>query len=304
MCSFSGQSAARTTAVLHIVAMAPLEHTRSQPRIGYKVYGDESPPVLFIMGFGMPGFVWKPQVEGLKSSYSCCHYDHLGVGESDPGPQFPSMRSMAKDALRVMNDLGWERAHIVGVSMGGMIAQELALRHEDRCRSLTLIATHAGGLFAALPTLEGLRCFLRSVSSRGEDRVKALERLLYPAAFIDALDPEERRKGTASRLKKPPSLGTVRRHLMAVNRHRTESRLGRLSLPTLLVRPGMDILVRPTQIDRLAKRIPNADVVRFDDAGHGVTFQKAAELNAALRRHFERADAGERAAGDGNSRAA
>ena len=304
MCSSTRQSAARTSTMLHIVAMTSVQRTRSRPHIGYQVYGGEGPPALFIMGFGMPGFVWKPQVEGLKSSYSCCHYDHLGVGESDPGPQLPTMRSMAKDALRVMNDLGWERAHIVGVSMGGMIAQELALRHEDRCRSLTLIATHAGGLFAARPTLEGLRCFIRSVSSRGEDRVKALERLLYPPDFIETLDPEERRKGTASRLKKPPSFGTVRRHLMAVNRHRSESRLGQLSLPTLLVRPGMDILVRPTQIDRLAKRIPNADIVRFDDAGHGVTFQKAAELNAALRRHFGQADAKESTGGSGNSRAA
>ncbi|MBW2162585.1 MAG: hypothetical protein JRH14_21940, partial [Deltaproteobacteria bacterium] len=65
-----------------------------------------------------------------------------------------------------------------------------------------------------------------------------------------------------------------------------ESRLTQIDLPTLLVRPGKDILIRPTQTDRLAERIPSARVLRFDDAGHGVTFQKAAELNTALREHF------------------
>jgi len=64
--------------------------------------------------------------------------------------------------------------------------------------------------------------------------------------------------------------------------------VAQIALPTLLVRPGKDILIRPSQTNRLASRIANSRVLRFDDAGHGVTFQKAAELNAALRDHFTR----------------
>ena len=88
------------------------------------------------------------------------------------------------------------------------------------------------------------------------------------------------------RLGRPPALRTVLGQLHAVMRHSTESRLSRVQHPTLLVRPGLDILIRPSQTDRLAARIPGARVLRFDDAGHGVTFQKAAELNHALRGHF------------------
>jgi pimeloyl-ACP methyl ester carboxylesterase len=88
------------------------------------------------------------------------------------------------------------------------------------------------------------------------------------------------------RLDRPPALRTVLGQLYAVWRHSTESRLGQIEAPTLLVRPGEDILIRPSQTDRLAERIPGARVLRFDDAGHGVTFQKATELNAALREHF------------------
>ena len=104
------------------------------------------------------------------------------------------------------------------------------------------------------------------------------------------------------RLGHPPKLRTVLGQLYAVMRHSTESRLSRIEPPTLLVRPGMDILIRPTQTDRLAARIPNARVLRFEDAGHGVTFQKAAELNRALRDHVRRCEPTTVAADPGISR--
>ena len=108
------------------------------------------------MGFGMPGAVWGPQVDELQSDHRCCHYDHLGVGESDRGPFLRTIPAMADDAVRILDDLSWDRAHVVGVSMGGMIAQELALRSSDRCQSLTLVATHGGAPVASFPTLRGM----------------------------------------------------------------------------------------------------------------------------------------------------
>ena len=88
-----------------------------------------------------------------------------------------------------------------------------------------------------------------------------------------------------------PPLQTVLKQIRAARGHRAESRLSELTLPALLVRPGMDILIRPSQMDRLARRLRHAQVLRLDDSGHGVLFQKASELNSALRTHFERADA-------------
>ena len=202
------------------------------------------------------------------------------------------MQSMAADALRLMDDLGWKRAHIVGVSMGGMVAQELAIRAQERCRSLALIATHAGGRLAGLPTLLGTRLFLQTVLSSGKKRVESLERLLYPPEYVKNADPTLRRRGTKARLSQPPSAKTVGGHFAAVTGHDTEARLSQLTLPTLLVRPGQDILVRPSEMDRIARHMSHARVLRFDDAGHGVTYQKAAELNSALREHFAAADRG------------
>jgi pimeloyl-ACP methyl ester carboxylesterase len=261
--------------------------THSFPSLAYQSFGTQGPPILFIMGFGMPGAVWGPQVEELQRDHRCCHYDHLGVGESDRGPFLRTIPSMADDAMRIMDDLRWDRAHVVGVSMGGMIAQELALRSGDRLRSLTLVATHGGAPIASMPTPKGLWLFFKGLLGGRKARMKSLPRLLYPDAFVESMG-SDLRAHLDLRLGRPPHLRTVLGQLYGVMRHSTESRLSEILTPTLLVRPGQDILIRPSQTDRLAARIPNAEVLRFDDAGHGVTFQKAAELNRALRDHVGR----------------
>ena len=120
----------------------------------------------------MGGAVWGPQVDELRVDHRCCHYDHLGVGESDPGPLLRTIPAMADDAVRIMDDLHWDRSHVVGVSMGGMIAQEIALRSADRCRSLTLIATHDGAPIASLPTLKGMGLFLKGLFGGRKVRLK------------------------------------------------------------------------------------------------------------------------------------
>ncbi len=242
------------------------------------------------MGFGMGGAVWGPQVDELQADHRCCHYDHLGVGESDRGPFLRTIPAMADDAVRIMDDLGWDQSHVVGVSMGGMIAQEIALRSADRCRSLTLIATHDGSPIASLPTPKGMGLFLKGLFGGRRARMKSLPRLLYPPEFLESIGAEAMRAHLSVRLDRPPALRTVLGQLHAVWRHSTGSRLSQIEAPTLLVRPGKDILIRPTQTDRLAARIRNARVLRFEDAGHGVTFQKASELNGALREHFARHD--------------
>jgi pimeloyl-ACP methyl ester carboxylesterase len=217
------------------------------------------------------------------------------VGDSEGGPLFATMASMAEDALRVLDDLGWDRAHVAGVSMGGMIAQELALRRPERCESLTLIATHAGAPVASWPTAKGMWLFLKGLFGGRRTRIRSLPRLLYPDEFLQSIDRDLLRDHMAVRLGRPPTLRTIISQLTAVWRHSTESRLAQIEAPTLLVRPGRDILIRPTQTDRLAQHIPNARVLRFDDAGHGVTFQKAEELNHALREHFAGSAAARRA---------
>ena len=264
--------------------------TSSTPLLSYRLEGTSGPPVLLIMGFGMSGVVWRPQVEVLRESHRVVWYDHLGVGESDPAPEWPTMATMAADARRLLDEVGFASAHVIGVSMGGMIAQELALSSPSRLRSLTLIATHPGGVRACLPSPEGLLRFAQGNLGGPATRVQALKRLLYTPEFLAGVDHEQMDRRMNDMVGKRAARATVRGHLAAVLRHRTGARLDRVRVPTLVVRPGRDLLISPKNSDALARRIPGARVVRFDDAGHGITFQCASALNGEIARHVAAAE--------------
>jgi len=265
--------------------------TNTHPRLAYRTEGTAGPCVLLIMGFGMVGLAWRPQLEALRDAYRVAAYDHLGLGESDPAPPRPTMLTMAKDTTRVLDALGWPSAHVVGVSMGGMIAQELALLVPARVRSLTLIATHAGGVLASLPSAEGMLRFAQANVGAPAQRIEALKRLLYTPEFLASTDMEALDRRLADAASRRAPWETLRGQLHAIRCHRTEGRLGRIRTPTLVVRPGRDLLVSPDNGDRLARAIPGARVARFDDAGHGVTFQCADALNRELASHLAAAEA-------------
>jgi len=242
------------------------------------------------MGFGMRGSVWKPQVDGLKDTHRVVTYDHRGIGESESPPGPWTMHDLASDALRVADAAGFDSFHIVGVSMGGMIAQHVALGWPERLRSLSLIATHAGGLRSALPTLRGLSFFLRANLAPPEQRVDALTELLYPAEFVARADPRQLKQRMAESVGQRATRETLKRQFRAILRHRTRSRLSQITTPTLIVQPRQDILIRPRESERLHRLIPGALLSRYDDSGHGLIFQDAKRLNAELARHFEQAE--------------
>ena len=263
----------------------PMSLTSTAPRIAFHHEGSAGPPVLLIMGFGMSGEMWRPQIDGLSRAHRVAFYDHLGVGGSEAPWRRPTMRRMAADATRVLDALSWASAHVVGVSMGGMIAQELALRHPTRVKSLTLVATHAGGALAALPRLEGLARFVKANTGTPTERIAALKQLLYTPEFLASGDGARLDARMAEMAARRAPRETVLGHLGAVLRHRTRRRLDQLDVPTLVVRPDQDILVRPANSDVLAASIRGARLVCYEDAGHGITFQRAESLNEEIARH-------------------
>jgi 3-oxoadipate enol-lactonase len=266
-------------------------HAEGDPKIRFWTAGCNGPRILLVMGYAMRGDLWRPQVEGLSPDHQVAWYDHRGVGESERGPKSKwTMGDMAHDALRVMDALGWETCHLVGVSMGGMIAQEMTLAEQKRFLSLSLIVTHAGGpLTRKVPPAKGLRAFLAANLKRGDDRMNAIRVLLYPDEYVKATDQQALRERIKIQLGRPTSRSTALAHLYAVSRHDTRARLQQLSLPTLIVKAGQDILVQPRSADRLLALIPHAQLVTFPDAGHGIIFQKANALNDCIRRHVARA---------------
>jgi len=266
--------------------------TRSFPRLSYDVTGPESGPrVLLVMGFGMRGRVWKPQIEGLSPRHRVAWFDARGIGQSESSDGGFGMVEMARDAERVLDSLGWSRhVHLVGVSMGGMVALHLALARPRRFASLSLIATTAGGrLTTKLPTVEGLVHFARANLASQATRKKVLLQLLYTPEFVARTEPAVLEARMQEQMGDRAPRHTLRAQLRAVLGHDVTHRLIDISLPTLVVRPGRDILVRPENSDRLARGILGAELLELPDAGHGAVFQCAREVNRALAAHFERA---------------
>jgi 3-oxoadipate enol-lactonase len=235
------------------------------------------------MGFGMTGAMWRPMVEELSQHHRCAVYDHPGLGAS-PGPAPCTMAELAGAARGLLDRLGWDRAHIVGISMGGMVAQELALEVPARVLSLTLLATHAGGPLGALPTWKGL-LVLAAPLGRGWK----LQRLLYPRAFRSQ-EPTQLEARTRAQLAQHAPRASLRAQLRAVVGHDTRARLRELRVPTLVIEAGLDRLVRPSRTRALAAAIPGCRYVRLPEAGHGLIVQEQRAIGAMVREHLDRAD--------------
>ena len=235
--------------------------------------------------------IWRPQIEGLGHSHHLAWYDNRGIAGSERGSEaLPSIKHFACDGLRVLDALGWdEDVHLVGVSMGGMIAQELALLAPSRFRTLTLIATHPGGsLLGMLPPIPGIARFLGSFWLPKAFRIRSITGLLYPPHFLRKMDQQALKKRIEAQLGRPAPKPVIMKQLLAVMRFDTTQRLSQLRLPTLILRPGEDILVSPKHSYRLETLLPNATLVEFADAGHGLIFQCADGVNEAISAHIKR----------------
>lgn len=261
-------------------------------RVAYERAGESGTPVVLIMGYGMPGSAWRHQVPVLAKHHRVLTFDNRGAGDTASPAGVHSMRLYAEDTLALLDHVGFERVHVVGVSMGGMIAQELALRFRPRVASLSLVATHPGGLGAVLPPRRGLSLFVTAQRAGVTERVAALEQLLFPQAFLDTCDRAWLRDVLRQDFGRPTPAKQRFSQLSAVLRHRTASRLHALAgLPTLLVQPVQDVLVDPRHSERLQALIPGSRLVRYEDAGHGLIRQCAARLNEDLLAHFRATEA-------------
>jgi pimeloyl-ACP methyl ester carboxylesterase len=256
-------------------------------RLFYTLDGERGTPVILLTGFAVGGSVWEYQVPVLAQSHRVVCLDNRGGGLTE-APVCPwTIVDMARDVLALMDHLGFDRAHIVGCSMGGMVAQEVALLARHRVMTLSLIATHAGRLRDRRPRLETLRGFLRSNMGSRESRRKAVEGLLFPEDYLEH-GPRDRIDHALERdfLTQPP-LAARLAQLGAILRHDTSRRLHTLiGIPTLVMVAGSDRLLPPEGCEALAQLIPNATLVHIPEGGHGVIGQCSELVNNELLKHL------------------
>src|SRR4051812_11453157 len=220
------------------------------------------PPLLFITGFAITSKVFRPVLELYASRFECLLYETRGGLTT-------SMPELAADAARVLRSLDVDSAHVLGVSMGGMVAQELALRFPERVRGLVLAGTTPGGPRAFRPAAgELLRGrFLFSPAFRREHPERVRELLRYFEL-------------------RPSALWS---HWWATVYHDTVSRLGQIQAPTLVMHGGADVMSPVDNARLLASRIPDAELLILPGAGHAFALECPRETFEAVAQFLDRA---------------
>jgi 3-oxoadipate enol-lactonase len=223
--------------------------------------------VLLIMGLGMNATGWWRTVPVLAQSFRVIAFDNRGVGRSSRPPGPYSVAGMADDAVAVLDAAGAERAHVYGISLGGMIAQEVALRHPERVEALVLGATTPGGDRAVAADDEALAFFRRRGEMTAEEAVWAS----VPYNYGPRTRAERAQligEDIAQRLRYPIEPGPYMAQLAAALGHDAHDRLSGLRSPTLVIHGEADRMVAPGNAALLADAIPDAELEMLPAAGH------------------------------------
>jgi len=246
-------------------------------RLHYDVYGDGQ-PLLLIMGLGTPMWAWEPQVRDFSRQYKVIAFDNRGVGRS-PLPAAPfGIDDMAADAAALLDHLGVKKAHVMGASMGGFIAQTIAIKYPERVDRLILACTSFGGpeQVPAEPWVYQEMVRPRDHTSL-EDLTQGARILFSDKSIATKLD---KLVGWAQRQAADPvAVEAVMAHAAAcVNFDRSRD-VGSIRARTLVMGGDRDIIIPPENFRRLAARIPGAKLIIYPDCGHGFTVEAADEVN-------------------------
>ena len=257
-------------------------------------------PLLLIQGMSGTQASWgEPFLRALAPDFDLVAYDHRGIGRSAPWRTPFTIADLAEDALALLDHVGFERAHVLGISMGGMVAQELALGHPERIRTLALGCTYCGGEQAALATPEILAMFRQAWGGSaaagdggagdpgtppapppgGEGLLGTL------AAHLSS--------GTLARmaLAVPAPFGAVLLQLQAVGGHDTSARLPGLRVPTLVLHGTRDPVLPAANGELIARLVPGARLELLEGAGHLFWHEQPLRTAELVRGHARGAQA-------------
>ena len=246
----------------------------------YELHG-EGEPLLLIMGLGGDLTGWMLQTLAFSQEYQVIVFDNRGVGRTDAPDALYSIKMMADDAAGLLDALGIEKAHILGGSMGGMIAQELALRHPQRVKSLILATTTA----ACYPRLKHITDTWARMALEGVSMETRL-RELAPWGFTDKFfeNEEQLNMGIKMMLNNPyaqPAYAFARQ-VAASWEHDTRDRIGQITALTLVIVGKDDILLPVKLSEELAEGIPNAELVVLEGGAHAFLSEIADKFNEAV----------------------
>jgi pimeloyl-ACP methyl ester carboxylesterase len=249
-------------------------------------YYDEGsgPPLLMIMGFSGQAASWgEPIMRELRKSFRTIRFSNRGTGDSGPIGEQVTVRMMADDAVALLDALGIERAHVFGVSMGGMIAQEIVLSYPERVDGLVLGCTAAGGPTTVLADAEVREMLTPTPGLSREEQVRkawpgiTTQKMIEDGAFLGEM--------LMVSLAKPTPLDTIFKQTVAIATFNAYDRLPEVKAQTLVIHGDQDRLVQIENGRIVHERIPGSRFEVMPGAAH-MFFWEQPEAAAALVTSF------------------
>jgi len=251
----------------------------------YTVRGS-GPAMLFIQGVGVQGDGWLPQIDELSADFTCISFDNRGIGLSQPVEAVITVDRMANDAAAILDAEKVRSAHVVGHSLGGVVALQMAPSHRERVKSLALLCTFSGGKTAAPMTnrLFWLGIGTR-IGTRGMRRRAFLKLVMPPGAMTDGDETAGRLSALFGHdIADQPAI--ARQQLAALRAADCARWLSELEgLPTLVLTAAHDPIGPPSAGSALAAAIPGARYIEVPDASHTLPITHADLTNRLLREH-------------------
>ena len=257
------------------------------PTLNYVRRG-EGEPMLLIQGMSGNHLAWgEPFLSDLERDFDVVAYDHRGVGRSSAVTDPFTITELADDAAALIAALGWEAAHVVGISMGGMVAQELALRHPDRIRTLTLGCTYAGGEGSALTSSQVSTKLAEAMMAGDPDRAIATA---YEVNVSPGYGADKSAYGTFYEMATalPTPVPVIMLQMQAIAAHNTLDRLHEISAPTLVIHGTVDEMLPYSNAVLIASKIPDAQLETLEGVGHMFWWEQPERSAAAIRALVER----------------
>jgi 3-oxoadipate enol-lactonase len=244
----------------------------------------EGEPMLLIQGMSATHLTWgRPFLDELERDFDCVVFDNRGMGRSGRAELPFTIADMAGDTAALLDALEIERAHVVGISMGGMIAQELALAHPERIRTLTLGATYCGGPDGTLMAAEDLQLLGEAMASGERERVfRAMWEINLSTGFRGDDSRFVPFKEMAEALPAPQAV--ILQQMRACGAHATSERLGGISVPTLVIHGDEDRLLGPNNGREIASLIP-ARLELLEGVGHMFWWEQPQRSAELIREH-------------------
>lgn len=257
--------------------------TRDGVRLAFEELG-AGDPLVFVHGLAYDRRGWGPLPRLLAEDFRVVLVDNRGVGDSDAPPGPYSVSAMADDVVAVLDAGGIDRANLFGVSLGGFIAQELALAHPERVRRLVLCSTSPGGPDAFPMPAAGIEAFARYPTMEREAGLRLMaENSLGDQGVRER--PELAEEIHRYRLARAPSVAAWEAQRAASSAWDAGDRVSGIAAPTLVIHADADTVIDVRNGELLAERIPSARMLRIPDRGHLVMWQEG-EMLAPIVRDF------------------